>query len=643
MRLMKFFRQYTRVLVLSIMSLLLVIFLVQDVITSRFRGGREYKQQIGSAFDQPIYTSDLNRLDNERGLLASLRIPPVAIDTNDTFEYSLCSYLLFEEARRFGIHINQDQVVETLRASDITDADMERIRDMTGRSLASIYAAVAERLAVTQYLALQLEALQASTPRAELAFRDQNQQAVATLSVIDAAAFVSRVPEPTDAELQTAYEQGRDRQPATTEDEFVFGYRQPDRVEAEVLTIDPQSLLESVQVREKEARAFYDENKSRYVRTTFKPTGPDDPAGAMPMERIQQGYEEVKDRVKEDARVQKAALEAQRRLNEIRDELRRPWQAATLGPDGFRTPSAGPLASFQDAAVRYSTAGKVEYEKLGPLSAAAIDATRGIGLARYQAGTTSLAASQLMLRVKGLLTPTADEQLPALNINEPGPLLLRIDTLMRSRQPYQGYIFRVIRAIPAGPVETLDAVREQVVADLKRQKAFELARDYANALAERARAVGLAAAIADDQDLRAILTEAQAASQPAEGPAPPRYLAELGPFTPSAGVTRRSTWFEHVGESKNLARRIFERIDAQGAESAPAQAIELVPNAAGGKWIIAQIGELKPIFAGDFAKQRQQFASQAASPDRQAFVKAWTDPANIRRRAGFVPAAPPRQ
>ncbi|MBU0638885.1 MAG: SurA N-terminal domain-containing protein [Planctomycetes bacterium] len=630
----KFFRRYTKILLMVFMSLLLVVFLIGDVLQQMGSKWRNPEQEIGEAFGQPISTTDLRRANSDMQILAQLRMLPSGLNQLDV-------YLLQQEARRMGVRVGHAEVKATLGSLPNSGVMLAAIRDRYGRSLDSIYDVVGEWLAIRRAAGYQVAVLGESRPRVELAYRDQMQEAVVKLAVLESKAFLASVPEATPAEVAEYFEQAKNRTGSNAEDLLEFGYQQPDRVQIEYLTVDPKAIQIKVRVRELEAERFYEDHREQYYEKVPRPPSTTQPTEEPQFDHVPRSYEEVRDKVREDCRAVKAIEEAQRLMNDIYREARRPWDAASLDDDGFHVmPPAETLVSLEALRDRFSEQYEVAYRKTELVDQRGLQSERGFGRASYLVGNERISARDMALRVKGLMVPEENDQLPALNLYEPSPVLLdqQSDPLTGNPRPYQAYIFRVIQVVPSGPPDTLDEVRAEVTEDLKQLRAHELAGTHAERLAERARAVGLDAAVEEATELKALLTQAEeaATSQPSGPRLPrPRWLESLGPFTPSRAFSRRSLYLQNVGVSRNLPEAVFVLADE------PAQAgkhrVALVQVANVRKWVVAELEEVKPIYAGQFAQLREQVAVRSAQMESSHFAQAWFATENIRQRAGYKP------
>lgn len=638
MRFQRYVRENARTLLMVVMSLLLVAFLVPDAVQGCQR--RDMRSQVlGEAFGRKFTSEDVQRVLSEIRVAESVLPPDYHVSRAVPNEID--QFLLFEEARQSGVRV----AAERLKGLD--DAVVARVARAHNCSKAQAYKSLGDYMAMLQTESLQQGGVVLSPARLARAYRDEQQTLECRMSVLDAAAFMSGVGEPTEEQLVALFEAGKNRRPAHTEDELVFGYQLSDRVQVEYLTVDPKKILSKIQVLEKEAREFYEQNKSRYTKRVPKPTTqatqdtqPTQPARPE-MEVVQLGYDEVKDQVRNDKREAKAIAEAQRLLNDVERAARAPWDAAEVGKDFFHVaPPDAESVSFEALRDQFSRRYPVEYHRTELLDRRGLQMLPGIGRAAYTVNNRPTPFADIAMKVKGLATTGEHDAVRGLVLYEPGPIVSEqrmSASVSAPRVPYQSYVFRVIRIESAAPPASMDAVRQQVIDDWKLSAAFAKAGEYAHKLAERAREVGLAAAAAEAVELRALLAEAgaAAASQPSVQLNQTRYVERLGPFTPAGKITRRSQFLPDVGMTKLLAGRLFDAIDPASTTQS-AHRVVVAPIALTQRWVVAEPTGTKPIYQDEYEARKVMLRDQQSRADRIAFTQDWYDSASIRQRVGYV-------
>ncbi|QOJ15690.1 MAG: hypothetical protein HRU75_14020 [Planctomycetia bacterium] len=627
------FANFNRTFVLIIMSLLLVVFLIDRPMQELFDRWTAERIPVGEAFGRSLSTSDL------AGPAADAAIARAFFGLNDRDFDDVTFYLAATEAHRAGVRVDLENVRTSIEQSPDALQIVSNLRNRFNRSIPGIYESLAGFLAAQQFQVMHQDSFLVSTPRLRHEFRQRTQEASVELSVIDAAALVSKVAEPTDEELQKAFEEGRNRDTAHADGKLVFGYLQPDRVRFEYLTVNPRDVQSHITVSLRDARSYYEKNRARYMKEVASPAV--NPDGTPVTTRVQQTFEEVETQVRNDARTEKALEEALKMVATMQREALRPWEAAARDADGFRIPPPPEAqVSFEALRDKHGATIPITYKLEGPLDRSGISMLPGIGFAAHD--RTDRAPS-LLLRVKGLHKPAEGERQVILAVGEPAPVLTHSVPNPQTGQntPAAAYLVRVIEVLPSGPPESLDAVRERVTKDVKLAKAYDLANQWKDRIVQRAGEAGLRTAVEEAAELRALLEPPPPAE---EGAMVDRRAVEaLGPFTPSMPFRRSPSAIPHIDFNAPLHQRVFEALEWDAA-TAPAHRIVVSPkvdhnqfSGTTAKIAIAEALEIKPLYEGDYDAQRESLRMRLSQFESSLFQD-WFSPERLHARTGFKPA-----
>ncbi|MCA9243839.1 MAG: hypothetical protein KDA32_07805 [Phycisphaerales bacterium] len=624
----RFFRKYSRTLILVFMSLLLIVFLVGDVVGRRNRGGGILDEKIGAAFGRDIRTPDVNQADRDIRLLSRLPFPMVRL-LSSSGDGPLAYSLLLEEARHAGVLANREsavQFMDSMSGGRAGDA-MNQLMAQTGYSEDHILGAFSRFLAIFTYQGLMASSGLPSTVRLEGSYQRFVQTAKIKSVILDSRAFDGLVDEPTQEQIQAEFDAGRDRETAHTSTEIVNGYRLPDRVEIEYLTVDPRPLVVDIRVSEREAKKFYDAEKQRYARPDLDPAtiqNMRDPT-QMQANMIAPSYEEVRERVREDARLARAVKQAQTTMNHVAEAIRLAWKNPATDEAGFHVAPEG-APSFEELAQRFATEGVV-LKKITLTGAADLRINeRGFANAAPDGVEERLDAATLAFRVQGLYEP--DPEKPdalKLGLNEPSPLMFSW-LEGSSGNDTEAYIFRVTRAAPAEPAPSLEDIREEIVENLRRKAAYDMALDYAKQLRDAAGGEGLQSAVDQATGLKAIIEKAdEPGAAEIESSTSGRYARLLTPLESS--VRRASTNLPNLG----VTDQITQVFDMKKGES------RVVENARTQKVAVVESLGIDPLYRDPFESRlpevmRDQFGQMA-----QVFTMEWFNPDNVKARTGFQP------
>jgi hypothetical protein len=645
MRIRKFIRDNSRTLLMIFMSLLLVAFLIPNTIQGVSRE-REYNRKLGRAFGRPITPKDLDQAESDIRIVSN-----AGLERGLSQGAALGYYLLSQEAQRAGVRVGRDEVkaflMERARQDPLwqqPDETLKAIQRSTRRSYDQIYDAIGRWLAIDRLQQFQAAGLIDTLPRQELQYRNTTQEATAQVALVDDKAFLAQVPEPTDEELQTFFDECKGRTTAHTTKELVFGYLLPDRVQVQYLTVDPQQIKSQIRIQAAQVRRFFEENAPRYTKP--------DPLASQPtrsgqVPQVPATFEEVRDRVREDYREARSLELSQSLVNEMYHEARRPWSSSPRDADGFTETPPGDLVSFQGLKQKFSTQYEVTYVESGLMDADQLRKLPDIGQAGVKLGPRQIMRlPELAMRVKGILEKDPGDGKPVLSVNEPIVVLTyTLDPRVRDWTPHQAYLLRVSEVRPSAPPAEIGTKREEVVGDWKLLHAHELARQQAEALAASARKVGLTAAVAQDTGLKDILTEAeQATTRPVAtiAPEPKRYVEDLGPVAPQNKLTRATTFLQLQTDTINnipdIPPAIFDLADTPVDETQPHRVGDF-PIANQFRWLVAELVDVKPLYEGSFDKQLTSLVQSGSLRGRvgEAFARMWASADNVKERTDFVP------
>lgn len=632
MNVVKYFRENTRTFLMVFMALLLVAFLIPQQIQGCGDARAEQRFRLGDLAGSPLTNVALQSTDRDRAVLERLgflrfeQLPP------DRLHY----HLLRREAAAMDVHFPRSQVKDLLREAGMTDDVVVAVAESTRASYEEIFNAISGWMAVGQVRNAQSAASFDSLARQELTYRNRNQEAVVQISQIPTQGFVHTVPEPSEEQLQAFFAETRDRFTSHTDDQLVFGYRRPDRVRVETITLNPQKLLGRVQVRASQVREFFDENASRYTKPDpMAPQQPGSPPPTLPMT-----FDEAAETARADLRAIRAAEEAQRIINDIQSEAARPWVGLERDDKGFVISPPAESLSFEALAARHADDG-VEYAATTLMQVNELRGIPGLGQA-FIGDRPPTPAAELAFRVKGLFEgQSAADRGPVLALMEPSPIALtrRSDPRLGRMRPDQPFLMRVIEIAPSAPPASIDEVRSDLVRDWKLVQAHAKAQEAAAALVERARQVGLEAAVSEATALKDTLAAAEAAATQAAGasPIPQRFVESLTPVSPS-GVKRAATFVPQFGSVPGLVETAFKLGESAG--DAPHRAAA-TPLARQFKVAVVELIEIKPIYRGAFEAQLANAAEQTSAQLRRRVDMEWREPENIHGRVGFTPLAAP--
>lgn len=348
------------------------------------------------------------------------------------------------------------------------------------------------------------------------------------------------------------------------------------------------------------------------------PTTTPPPAPSRHFETWSEAREAARDAVLKNL----AARRAYDVANYIAEEAAEPWFDATPGEDGYKEQPAGAdnLALLEEIIANLP----VEYRYNGAVTTATTDwFTQQDAASVPEVGAAYLLIpgggrqgfSQLSFLIKGLT------EIPKVGADRSLYLTL-YETSQAPLSDSAGnlYLYRPIGIEPGRAANSLDEVRDEVVADLRVQRAYDEAQRLGEALLSEAQVNGLKSAWEADtalQDITAGVGFYEATP-----------FARL-PLFRFAGNQQSVTGLGRVEET--FIQACFELGSAEaGLEQ---YAVIPVPDLAA--VAIVQWKEIQPLREDQYAKERPRFLRQVQGQRTQKLISEWLDPELIRSRNGF--------
>lgn len=272
--------------------------------------------------------------------------------------------------------------------------------------------------------------------------------------IIPATRFTDAVMDPAEEQILTHFEQYADKLPGETE--FGIGYRQPQRVKLEWLTLDREGIENAITIDAVEASKHQQLNKERFPKS-FSEERPNI-AAELKGQKAQQIMGQAENFVR--AEMLRATRTLDRRDGYV--SLPADWSA--------QHPSLESIAQLVVEKVAEANQGlripqpSVTVRASEWLTQAEVNALPGFGGSFTRVGSFELPAFAAVFSVKEL---------------NPNPNLPLQVGLLASEHPLTGrgdgnrYFFRVLDARNASAPESVDEVREDVVRDLKRLEAYQ--------------------------------------------------------------------------------------------------------------------------------------------------------------------------
>jgi len=621
-----FFRKYNKIILAFGGSLLMVIFLIPQAASSWI--GQPGDQPVGRIGDREIRGKDLRTADAEMRVIAMLN-QQAAMTMPQGEEGNIRWLLMIEEAEQQGIYSSTAHAQQILQAWQISDEQIIDIKNQIRGTDAFIYQALRH-----WQMVMQLQQMVAGTNRvSEPAMRAFARNVQSSLSVdivpIAAERLVDRVDEPTEDELQDLFTQHANV-PAGQSVPFGFGYRLPNRVKLEYMTVPLEAVETSITVSEVEANRYYLDNTDEFIPEV---------EGALPDVKIDPlPYRQVREKIISQLTDRKAVEKQDQIVKTIQAELAETTRTYERdGDSGYL--KVGELPDFQAVARQIQ-------RDFGVLPEIVRIEDRWIAVTEI--GEIEDFGSSFMVIGSGAnrqAVPVAQyialirEFVPA-EVADRNPLgALRFQRGVPS-QPVQDvagnrYIFRVLETEMSRAPISLDEVRDEVVRDAKLVKAYGMIKDTTDQYVASAREKGLedfAGTIDEDLEVETIESFSRRDLNPQVSPVPQ---------VPNLPVVGRSAQF--VDGVFALAAPIEKAgsIDAVPAD----QRIGAVPVDRQLTVYITQIAAYLPVSSEAFAQLRPIYSRFIEQQDlmmiRNPAVNPFTYEA-LATRVGFTSASEDR-
>ncbi len=534
-------------------------------------------------------------------------------------------FLLKYEAQKMGIVVSKDRLESMLTNQVDTQG-------LNGRQLDQAREALHSLLMVQGAFGRSAGAIKASRPLRDRAVAEAFQEISIRYVEFDADAFTDAAPQPTDARIQAHFDQYKDTLPIVDRDEnpFGFGYRYPNRVKLQYITLSREQVKAAVAAQhdaqrwEVEAYKHYQRNPQLYpadrdqssAESNFEIAdllqSSDTQTATRP---TTQPFEDVRariiDRLQNEETDKRMATLASRINSILVADYNASRPADSESADTDAPTSLGAPYESHEYLQRLASRIQQQFNVLPAITSLNerfltredLEALPGIG-------QTALAGVGFPAYATSRIAPFQSDAEPARGER---PLALFEPSRTIEDLPGNVYIFRVTAADPSHPAQNLDTVKDKIVADLLAAEKYKLALDAANQARESASQSGL-----QNATDKAITTTAFFGSN-ATG-------AIAGVALPEAA---RSTFVQGA----------FDLLAVPPADSGERIAlIELPPI---GKILLAELADIKSTWrSSDTHLASAYVTSQLIRELEQAFAFEWYDYESVKERLHYQPIAP---
>ena len=633
---MKFFRKHNKKLLAVFMVLLMVVFV----------GGTALTELMSPRPNFTVAKSDLGNItdiqrqvaNNTTSILASMGIDWQRPAPGVREPITLMDWILLSrEASQLNKYSNDEAVRSWFGGA----TGEERVISVARRNRlkpSMIWEALKEYRTVQLVAQSMGAAWVPSTAEIRSSARKVLDKVQVNAVVLPASGFIADNEEFSDRELDEQFQNFRSAKPG---DGLEFGYWVFDAVEVQYTKIDRSKLAELVGIanEEKKAKRYYDENRA--TDEAFRRPADDDTADGSATEDVADGappeppkspyldWPEAKDAALAIVRDKVADDVAERMAVWLIDQASDAWMEMDRGEDRYRAipPAAESLDVYKGLianlplSIAYPQA--VSFGVTGAFTRDQASSVKEIGRASFQpARGARKNFAALAFRNQTVVGKIPEDAGASID-----DYTARYQTSRYMLRDGDGnvFVFRVIGSVDEHAPETINEVRDQVIADLRVQHGYDSALARAEGLRSCEGGKTLKEAYDSDEELSIIadIIKTGALGFFESSPVPRLRFYEVG----SGRAT--DTTYVGLGTQKVPHAFIEEWFAMEGDEPTvmeiPQEATVLVV-----EWSNTQRGD-----EAEYEEMRGRLASSLATKRSRDAISDWLDPDNIRARNGF--------
>lgn len=622
---LKFFRKYNKTLLALFMVLLMVVWLGGQALDNFLRPNMDVLVAHSKVGD--IGTLDQQAADSTTRLLTSMQVDwqkPVlgTLKPLDLVDW----ILLTREAESLETRASVASAKAWLggEAGDAGDILHKLARRM--RTKPEVILAAVGQLRSIQ-LASQAISGAAVPSEAEVRRAGRNilDKVVVHAVVLPAAAFVDKNATFTEDEIEKQWKPYRDVKDG---EGLNFGYYLPHTLLVQFIRIQPAKIAEHIGIAnlETKARKYYDEHRAEFPRTTPPPTEGGEPPSPL------LSWEEAKEAAIAAVRKQRADEAATRLADWIVQYASESFLDVERGHDGYK-PAPPQVATteyyvklLEQVPPTIAVSEGVDIGMSGNFTQENVQVVPGIGEASHRSPNGEVRTFKQLAFRNQAVVPTVPEEKGG---NRSDFLSLYQTCPYPVTNPDGDiYVFRVLKSGDGRPSLLASEAQDRIVEDLRLLRGMAAAKKRGEQLSRSWPDTPLKEAYADELDL-AELKETEKGEGLGFFISPPVSRQQLGQLGsdqaattafagPGIGLVPQElieTWFHlEDAEPKVIVQELKDRA-----------AVLVV------QWVETQTGR-----EDEFARIREQIASQLADRRSRNAVSDWMDPEKIRARNGFA-------
>ncbi|MDO8629095.1 MAG: hypothetical protein Q7R41_01270, partial [Phycisphaerales bacterium] len=548
--------------------------------------------------------------------------------------------LLSREAEKLGVSVDE-AAVETSPGFESQMSQIQMVAHQLRVKPDLIISALARLQSIQQAAIAVAGSSVPSEAEVIRSARDALEKVSIRAVLLPAEAFANPNAEFTPEEIAAQYSAHREREKGTG---LNFGYYQQPRIKVQFLKIDRGIIAANIGVPnlERKAKTYYEERRATdpAFRRSPEELNAKDPAEAglivgppAPKPTPWVDWEQARDAATTKLREQFADENVQRIVDWAIPFTSEAWIDAAKRDNGYKTaPQDVASADYYDRLVerlpqtlKYSGAVTVHVTDFFSQSDASKVSDIGGTIVRGEPGLVARNFGPLAFRNEAIIPRIPEDEGAAA-----ADYLAMYQTSSHPLSDYRKgdvYVFRVIEARPGGPAESVDQVRDQVIADLRLRRGFEAAKKHAESLRSCAANDPLRSAYESDPELAAFRETGEGAKTGFFEP-PPFSRVLRG----RAATGRTKDGMFVGGGLDKLSNDIVDACFALAADPQKTAVMEMPDRAA---VLVVEWVETIPAGEDEFNSMRGQLVTQLTDSRWREFINDWLDPGRIRARTGF--------
>jgi len=659
---MQWLRAHTKQIMVVVVLMAMLAF-IGDQALMNILSASDSNTKFAKIFGSTVRTGDLIGPQRDLQILERLGFQLNFTGTDNVSSQHF--FMLVSEAKAAGLKVSQAEVDEELKTRGRTADELAMLQPRQVFAPTNIYEAVGNYILINKNAERVLRATAPSEAEARHYAVDTEERVKIKSVVFDASKFVDAGEVIPEAEIQAQFDKYKNTLKGEGDDGY--GYKHPARVKVQCIVADFAKIEAMITVSLEEASAHWRKNKSAYTIQEKVPTSMPDagapliqPSEGETMVSREKLFSEARAQVESEIKKKRAAQAAEQAMRKLSSELLNPWHKMptdkTTGlkpiPDSVKEPTYLQALRNQTAA-EFGVV--LDYLELGPMPRDELARHPVVGQAHVGGSDGArVSLAEYAFRTPPLFKPAKemDSSIRLQLYQTPdAPLVLEAGQQRITRLPNGQFaivgdrsgliLFRVVEAMESVAPATLAEVHEQVVADLREQRAYARMEEQARQLYTAARKVGLTDALAMAESLKTKLGVSA--------------VATPNPFARKNAGDLSTMSVDAIGPSEEFLTAVFSMAAADWTPTEPespstpdmpalttrpavepAPKVTLISLPKLKKRVVVEFLELAPLTEDRFTANVRSSAYQQLFQRRaRETMTDWFLPANIEKRCGF--------